>query len=305
MTIVQRTYNDTEDLYKISHLIRKTYAHSPTWNSWSFALFDIWSQRKLGDEQVHGETGWHQDIRLWEGIGKNAIGAAVFRDPDLVKLMIEPAYSLLYRDMLDWVEIRSDEVGPTDKALTIETTGSNTMLEGLLADRGYTKKPGYYSFREKSLDPNVTESVHMPTGFTIKHIETTDELLGFFQAVEAVFKFMDNVDIYQVLRQAQSFRSELDLIIKSPDDEVAAISSTWFDEKLSLAEFEPLGTVPDFRKMGLGTALIAETCNRLRKLGCCTLSVHSWSESEGANAIYSSAGLLPTFKKNYWRKEVS
>ena len=178
------------------------------------------------------------------------------------------------------------------------------MLEGLLADRGYKKKPGYYTFREKPLDPNVTEPIHLPAGFTIKHIETADELLGFFQAVQAVFNFLDNVDIYQVLRKAPSFRSELDLIIKSPDDEVAAISSTWFDEKLSLAEFEPLGTVPDYRKMGLGTALIAETSNRLSWMGCRILSVHSWSESEGANAVYSGAGLLPKFKKNYWGKEV-
>ena len=305
MTIEQRPYIDTEDLYKISSLIRDTYTHSPTWNSWSFALFDIWSQRKLGDEQVHGKTAWHQDIRLWEGVGTNTIGAAVFRDPNLVKLVTEPAYSLLYKDMLDWVESRWDAVGKADSTLTVETTGSNTMLEGLLADRGYKKKPGYYTFREKNLDPIVTEPILLPAGFTIKQIETADELLGFFQAVQAVFNFMDNVDIYQVLRHAPSFRSELDLIIKSPDDEVAAISSTWFDEKLSLAEFEPLGTVPDYRKMGLGTALISETSNRLSWMGCRTLSVHSWSESEGANAVYSGAGLLPKFKKNYWRKEVS
>jgi len=188
---------------------------------------------------------------------------------------------------------------------TIETTGSNTILEGLLADRGYEKKTGYYTFREKRLDPEVTEPVYLPAGYTIKHIETPDELLGFFRAVHTVFNFMDNIDVYRILRQAPSFRSELDLIVKSPDDEVAAVSSAWFDQKLSLAEFEPLGTVPVHRGMGLGTALITETANRLSALGCRTLSVMSWSESEAATRLYRNAGLLPTFKKNYWRREDS
>ena len=109
------------------------------------------------------------------------------------------------------------------------------------------------------------------------------------------------MDVYQILRQARSFHSELDLIILSEDGVVAALASVWFDKGLSLAEFEPVATVPDFRKLGLGTAIIQEACNRLKAMGCQILSVQSWSESVPANRLYEGAGLEPKAVKNYWK----
>jgi ribosomal protein S18 acetylase RimI-like enzyme len=123
----------------------------------------------------------------------------------------------------------------------------------------------------------------------------------FHQAVNTVFNFMDDVEVYQVLRQARSFHPELDLIILSEDGDVAALASVWFDGGLGLAEFEPVATVPEFRKLGLGTAIIQEACNRLVTMGCQTLSVHSWNESIAANKLYEGAGLRPKAVKNYWK----
>jgi ribosomal protein S18 acetylase RimI-like enzyme len=173
----------------------------------------------------------------------------------------------------------------------------------LLLSQGYEKHSGHYIFREKNLTSKQNELVILPPGFSIHHIDSRADLRKFQRGTELVFNFPDNPDVYQILRQAPSFIPELDLIVLSPEGEIASFGSIWFDQRLSLAEFEPVGTVPEFRKRGLGSALIAEGCNRLRRLGCRKAAVMSWSESVEANHLYQRAGFLPKIRKNYWRRQ--
>ena len=115
MEIRSRGYHDKSDLSAIGALIRQIYQLDRYWNSWSFALYDIWAQRKLGDQEVFGITDWQQCIRLWEDQKTNLLGAAIFRDPDLVKLITFPERQNLLLPMLDWVEVRSRQKAIPDK----------------------------------------------------------------------------------------------------------------------------------------------------------------------------------------------
>jgi len=302
MEIQSRGYQDQSDLSTIGSLIRQVYQIDAYWNSWSFALFDIWSQRNLGDQEVFGMTEWQHNIRLWEDRNKNLLGAAVFRDRDLVKLITFPDHKYLLVPMLDWVEARGHQKALPNQKIKIETSEHNPFFEKLLLSQGYEKDPGHYIYREKDLTGGQNELVILPTGFTIQHIDSRDDLEKFHHGTKLVFNFPDNPDIYQILRLAPSFVPELDLILLSPEGQIASFGSIWFDQRLSLAEFEPVGTVPEFRKRGLGSALIAEGCNRLRRLGCRKVSVMSWSESVEANRLYQRTGFLPILKKNYWRR---
>jgi ribosomal protein S18 acetylase RimI-like enzyme len=300
MSIKHRAYHDSADFDAIGRLLRQAYQLDPYWNSWSFALYDIWSHRKLGDQEVFGITDWHHDIHVWEDPWNEPLGAAVFRDSDLVKLITFPVNKNLVIPMLDWAEVRFSQMGNFEKKLKIEVTDRNSFLEKLLASQGYQKESGHYVFREKDLSSRQNELVILPPGFSIQHIKTSEDLAKFHHGTQQVFNFPDNPDVYQILRQAPSFRTELDLIVLSPDGEIASFGTVWFDQPRSLAEFEPVGTVPEFRKMGLGSAVIAEACNRLRKLGCQKVTVMSWSDSIEANRLYEHAGFQPKIMKNYW-----
>ena len=301
MKIRPRPYQNDADLYAIGTLIRRIHTLDPYWNSWSFALYDIWAQRKLGDQVVFGITDWQQDLHLWEEEQTGLVGAAVFRDPAFVKLIVLPQHRNLMAPMLDWVEMRFLEKQLADKQLTIESIESNPFFEELLGSSGYKKDTGHYIFRENELAHTEQEPVILPPGFSIQHIQTAEDLKQFHRGTEVVFNFPDNPAVYQILRQAPSFEPELDLILLSPQGEIASFGSVWFDGALKLAEFEPVGTLPEFRKMGLGKALIVEACNRLRVFGCEKVTVMSWSESIGANRLYERAGFLPKTRKNYWR----
>ena len=301
MPTMHRPYRDSLDLARIGRLIRRAHAQAPGCNAWSFARFDIWAQRRLGDEQVHGQRDWQQAIRLWETEAGELAGAVLFANAHSAALVCAPDRRELAEAMLTWAEERYSHRSGASRALTVEATASNSFLEQLLRARGYAKPQAYYIRREKPLENSHAELVNLPDGFYVKSIKGDAELRAFHKAVEVVFNFQDSVAVYRILQQAPSYVPELDLILLSPEGEIASFCTVWLDRESGLAEFEPVGTMPEYRKQGLGTALLAEASNRLRSAGGRTATVFSWSESTAANKLYAGSGLEGRDEFYGWR----
>ena len=298
MTIHYRPYQRSLDLLSIGQLLRGAYAIAPNWNTYSFARFDIWAQRRISDEVLLNDTAWQSDVRLWETGDGMLVGAVFFESDRDAMLIGHPDWPDLIEPMLDYAEARYLEKG-SPEPLMIEAMESNVARCDLLKSRGYTLYSGHFIHRHKVLDPNVIEPVNLPPGYSIKLL-TRGDLPQYLRAVFAVFGRSGTVESDPYLSQAPSYVPELDLMVMSDQNEVAAFCTVWVDPVNRYAEFEPVGTVPSFQKRGLGSALLAEACNRLRKLGCPLVTVQSWSTSEGANKLYQGAGLLPKDNQLNW-----
>lgn len=296
-----RAYQGRDDLRATAALIRRVYAADPGWNAWNFAWFDIWAQRKLADAEARGDVAWQPEIRLWAGDDGSLAGMAAFAFGCEARLVSAPAWREVLPVMLDWVErhyrLRADD----GEELTVHAMESNPYLEGLLQARGYVRPDAHFIRRVRRLDPDIRDSVLLPPGFTLTTLATEDDLRGQFAAVKAVFHMQDTVAAYRSIQQAPSYVPDLDLLIRAPSGDVAAFCTVWLDRDNDIAEIEPLGTVAAYQKMGLGTALIAESSNRLRALGGHRLRVHSWSESVGANRLYEGAGMKAVNRLYAWQ----
>jgi mycothiol synthase len=218
--------------------------------------------------------------------------------------------------MLDWAEAHHAELAKTQaerianlspkkivphNALTVEATKDNPRIESLLKARGYMPSNDWMIKRFKSLF-GMPEPVNLPDGFVIKSIDTDHDLQKHMASVFVVFGMQDSIQAYRSIQRAPSYVSNLDLIILSPDGIVASFCTVWVDHANSIAEFEPVGTHPDYRQRGLGKALLAEAHNRLRAVNIKTVGVESWSEAMPANKLYDATGLLPHYKIFVWTK---
>lgn len=281
MVITQRSFQSDVDLRAMGNLLRRAYAVQPSWNTYSFARFDIWEQRCIADVALFNNSDWQQDIQLWESDGDLA-GSVFFESPTDAALVSDPAYPELDTALPAWAEARYREKG-SDQPLMIEAMESNVTRCDLMKARGYTLFPHYFIHRHKPLDPDAIEPVNLPPGFSIKSIETAeDDRLCRLAGLE-VFKRGGSAEQDEFLKQAPSYVPDLHLLVWSDQGEVAAFCSLWIDPVNHYAEFEPVGTVPLFQKRGLGSALLAYAHNRLREKGCPLATVQSWSASEGAN----------------------
>jgi GNAT superfamily N-acetyltransferase len=300
MTITHRPFQANADLRAIGSLLRRAYAARPNWNTYSFARFDIWEQRRLADVTLFNKSDWQQDIQLWENNGE-LIGAVFFESSTDAALIGDPAYPELDAALLDWAEKRYREKG-SDQPLMIEAMESNAARCDLLKAHGYSLFSGHFIHRHKPLDPNEIEPVNLPPGYSIGRVETAeDDRLCRLAGLE-VFKRGGTAEQDEFLKQAPSYIPDLHLLVWSDQREVAAFCSLWIDPVNHYAEFEPVGTVPRFQKRGLGSALLAYAHNRLREKGCPLATVQSWSTSEGANKLYQAAGLLPKDNQLNWIK---
>ena len=300
MTITQRPYRSNTDLFAIGDVLRRAYAAQHNWNTYSFARFDIWAQRRLADEVLFNKSEWRQDFQLWESNG-DLIGAVFFESPSDAALIGDPVHPDLIEPMLAWAEVRY-RTKNGDQPLMIEAMESNVGRCDLLKSHGYTLYPGYFIHRHKRLDPNEIEPVNLPPGLSVRPIETDEDRRLYPIAVQSVFNRSATVEQDEFLRQAPSYVPDLHLAVWSDQHEIAAFCTVWIDPVNYYAEFEPVGTVPSFQKRGLGSALLAHAHNRLRAMGCPLATVQSWSASEGANKLYQGAGLLPEDQQLNWVK---
>jgi mycothiol synthase len=300
MPASHRTYSDGTDFIPIRELIRRAFRMDANANAWSFAHFDIWSQRQLGREQVLHLVDWQQNVGLWEQQGLLR-GAAVF-DPECSVLILDPSSYETAPAMLDWLEIRWLAQPAPRRPLLLEVFSGNIYLSKQVQERGYCCEPDFMYNRQKSLVGSSSEAVVLPLGYYLRPIESHEDYLQYVQAVTKVFNFQENIGVGQFVHNGPSAMRDLDLLIMTGADELAAFCNIWVDWQNSLAEFEPVGTLPDHQKRGLGMLLLAEGCNRLRKLGIQTASVDSWSESVGANKLYEKAGFINKRIYHTWQK---
>ncbi len=72
---------------------------------------------------------------------------------------------------------------------------------------------------------------------------------------------------YQNIQSAPLYRRDLDLVAIAPSGEVAAFTTTWYDDVTRCGYFEPVGTVPEHQRCGLARSLLSEGMRRLKQLG--------------------------------------
>lgn len=300
MQIQSRSYQTSDDLYAIGKLIRSTYAKMPCLNAWSFCRFDIWAQRRIADADAFLDRDWQQNIRLWISESGEPVGAAFAFDnhqrrknPNAHAMVVTQEYAQLTGEMLDWMEARSKP--------EIEVLESNPVLIQLLLERGYLRPQDSMIVREKILANTPCETVILPDGYRIKVLRRKG-WIAYFVAVNAVFEMMDTVDAFRSIQQAPSNVPELHLKVVNEKQEVAAFCSVWWDRENNLAEYEPVGTVPRFQRLGLASALLAYANNRLRGMGVERIKVESWSESPAANRLYERSGLVEKDRIYRWKK---
>jgi ribosomal protein S18 acetylase RimI-like enzyme len=212
------------------------------------------------------------EIRLWtEASECRAWGMRTLATDD-VDFLVHPESPELLDDVLAW-------------AGTARVWALEARAEPLLA-RGYERaEDGWYEHHVGPLDA-LPEPI-VPDGFRLRHVEPGD-LERRVEVHRAAFAPSRVVpESYARVQAAPPYRRELDWVVEAPDGRFAAFALCWLDEANSVAELEPVGTHPDFRRLGLARAVsIAALRASDARIGV----VYS-SGGSVASALYDGIGL--------------
>jgi GNAT superfamily N-acetyltransferase len=200
------------------------------------------------------------------------------------------------------------------KPLLIDYAMQNLSFEGKLritlpdGDLSYQQaaiQKGFIPTKEKSSVALIdihNNSYDLPDGYTI--MSFTDSRFNVDKYYEAIWKGFDNTrerneTELESMRNRTGFDAphldlDLRILVVAPNGDYAAHCGMWCLPGSEYAYVEPVFTLPEYRKMGLGKAAVLEGVNRCGKLGAKRAYVLS------SQQFYYNIGFYPVQNETWW-----
>ena len=207
----------------------------------------------------------HQ-VRRSDGSVTDATGA-------YLGYQIHPDQAKLVDDVIGWYD---------DEAAGLERTVSPSASDEFALDRwaahGYQTDPASLGDTGTWTQLNMRDltDVEQPAlrdGFRFRTADEVSPAAAVQAHVDAWAPSTYTAEGYQGVRQMAAYRGDLHVLVEAPDGTMAASTIMWLDEANKTAEFEPVGTHPGYRRLGLGTAMLLHGMHLARDAGATHMTV--------------------------------
>jgi ribosomal protein S18 acetylase RimI-like enzyme len=296
MKIIDCSFTNSNTEY---NLIKEFLLSAETYpdfdNNWEPGRMDGW---RYSVNAGKGEDFFRANAHYWQTEMGRVVGLFISEyGGDDFFIVVHPSFSAMFPEVLRWgLEVWAQ--GKT-KISTSVFVNDRQKVEQLAAagfyEDGHESNVRTYALRQYDF------SYALKPGF---ELQSFSEYGNYESRVRLVQNAFDNPSYSKArlcsLQSSPSYQPELDLVIVNPQGESVAYCMGWIKENHSKSGYiEPLGTHPDYRRNGFGTALAKECFKRLFNMGVERVSIASNAEPDVANFLYES--LLPASIKRAYR----
>jgi GNAT superfamily N-acetyltransferase len=292
-----RPYQPYKDLSEVSRFLEQTCPstdRNPNWlrARWEYMVYSV----QGGVEENLGPIG------VWEGedeiVGmvnlEHTLGEAYFQ--------VHPAYTHLKAEMLRYAETALFKTEGGKKRLTLCVNEFDGELEALADAAGYLKAVEAPQVTAR-FDVAVGSLAYaLPKGFKLTDRLESNDLRRINRVLWRGFDHEGPPPEKYVagrahVEQAPLFRKDLVVMVEAPDGNLVSYCGMWYEAATQVAYVEPVATDPDYRRRGLGRAVVLEAIRRAKQLGAARAIVNS------GLAFYQAIGFQPVFAYYPWHKE--
>jgi ribosomal protein S18 acetylase RimI-like enzyme len=207
--------------------------------------------------------GWaflpHQ-VKRGDGSVREITGASL-------SYQIHPDHTGLADELIEWY----DEVAAGLERTVLPTNAEEFALKRWAA-HGY--EPDAEALGEfgdwtqlNKRDLTALDEPVLPSGFRFRTAEEAGPQAAVQAHVNAWVGSTYSAQTYDDVRQTAAYRGDLHLLVEAPDGTMASSTIMWLDEANRTVEFEPVGTHPDYRRLGLARAVMLHGMHRARAAG--------------------------------------
>jgi GNAT superfamily N-acetyltransferase len=297
----------TADYYlEILDFLVETYQPIADHHNWQI---DRWNFSRYVSQVIHEtEDTWPETVGLWVD-DRGVIQAVVHSEGENrgdvhFQLALRRFSDQDLGSFLDHAEKHLAVEGDDGQMKILPWAGRDfRQLTDLMEERGYrrtgrTSQAGQLVIAEhQEVKIPIGMQLVDKSGFTDQARGRAHSLaFGYGEEGRDMVEKFHIIEAFRNMRLAPSYRPELDLAVLSPEGEVAAFACFWLDARNAYGVLEPLGTVPDYQRLGLASALIMEGMNRLRRLGAKFLYGPVNQE------FYRRVGFFPVYEFEIWKK---
>ena len=182
-------------------------------------------------------------------------------------------------------------LGDGGRMVTIIVREDDVTLRDRLEAAGFHRDPSDDSVQTVQRPDHPPEPRPLPKGFRFS--DDLDRPAG--QPHHLAKR--NGARVAELLRETSLYRPDMDLCIRSPEDDVAAYCLCWLDAINGVGLFEPVRTEDAYQRRGLGQALLTEGIRRMMTGGAALLKVTHMADNPAAQRLYESVGFVPAFRK--------
>jgi ribosomal protein S18 acetylase RimI-like enzyme len=276
-------------------LLSYTASHKP--RNWRVALLENWSYASRYMEPVAYFT---DSVHLWRNEANELVGYLI-RYYDKTYPQVHPEYQFLEDEMWEWAEQHWS--GEDARIVTVAFDYDTTRTE-LLVQRGYQKTGETDLVHIHDLSRSFPPAA-LPAGFRIASLSEIGNHAERVALENSIWGVTLDEAWFRGKSSAPSYSLDWDLVVVSPDGQQVAASLVWVDARNQSGEIDPLGTHPDFRRLGLARALVAESFRRMRAAGLQRAYIASEADPNNVvNRLYESFKPIETYHGHRWVKEL-
>jgi len=177
----------------------------------------------------------------------------------------------------------------------------DALLQGLLTRRGYAPS-GDWLYMQRSLATPIAV-VEPPQGWSVRNVQSVDEAAARATVLGLAFEAPPFVHWYQKLMRSPGYDIDLDLVAVAHDGHFGAFAQVWVDQANKVGQFEPVGTAPNARRLGLAQAVLSEGLRRMQSRGMQTAIVIVEAAEHSACQLYESIGFERVWQLDWYQQE--
>ena len=220
-----------------------------------------------------------------------------------VYFQVRPGCEYIKLDLFDYAEENFQGISESTGRLIREVfiNDFDTSLEEIAKNRGYEMWVDYGEDTSRLILDKPMPEVFLPKGFTLQSLSDELDLVKINRVLWRGFNHPDPAPGEEIQgrwesMQAPNFRKDLTIVVVAPDRNYVSYCGMWIVPENRVAYVEPVATDPDYRRKGLGRAVVLESIRRAANLGAEVAWVGSGLE------FYQALGFEKMFTTYPWIK---
>jgi GNAT superfamily N-acetyltransferase len=276
----RRDWAGPADLPALIRFAQRVWTPDSRWHmgdfGWEFGL------------EPAGRPVWHRS--LW-GRGGDIVAWAWLVSPDRLSLAIDPSHVGLFDAVLAW----ASDVAGVRVSVTVLSTES--FLTQALVRMGYAadERGHFFVAHHRALD-DIPSAPPVPAGFRVRPVRGDDEVAARAALHREVWASTDlTEDICRAMTRQWPYSFDFDWVAEAPDGRLVSYVLGWYDEVNRVGEFEPVGTLASFRRLGLSRAVGIAVLQAFRAAGGTRAMVYARGDNDYPvpRQVYTALGFRP------------
>jgi GNAT superfamily N-acetyltransferase len=199
-------------------------------------------------------------VRRSDGSVREVTGAAL-------SYQVDPGHAGLVDEVIEWY----DRVAAGLERTALPTTADEFALRrwaahGYASDEAALGDTGDWT-QLNERDLTEVERPVLPAGFRFRTAGEAGPQAAVRAHVDAWAPSAYTAQSYEGVRRTAAYRSDLHVLVEAPDGTMAASTIMWLDSVNFTVEFEPVGTHPAYRRLGLARTMMLHGMRLARAAG--------------------------------------